>query len=97
LQSPPINSLATLDLLRLIRNTIHNSWIHYPESGQNRVIFFKGVTYSFIVGKKIDFISWDLLTAIAEDIFRIALAVTKDPRVLALSAMPDPGAGDPLD
>ena len=36
-----------------------------------------------IVGKKIDFISWNLLTAIAEDIFRVALVVIKDPRVLA--------------
>jgi hypothetical protein len=61
----------------------------------------KVVTYSFIVGKKLDFISWDLLTAIAEDIFRIvfriALAVVKDPRVIAFSAMSDPGAGGPLD
>jgi hypothetical protein len=71
--------------------------IIYPESGQNREIPFKGVTYSFIVGKKLDFISWDLLTAITEDILRIALAVVKDPRVIALSAMSDPGAGDPLD
>ena len=28
-----------------------------------------------------DFISWILLTAIAEDIFRVALVVIKDPRV----------------
>lgn len=61
LQSPPPDSLATLDLLRLIRNTIHNSWAHYPESGENREVPFKGATYSFIVGKKLDFVSWDLL------------------------------------
>lgn len=97
LQSPPPDSLPTLELLRLIRNTIHNSWVHYPESGQNREVSFKGVTYSFTVGKKLDFISWDLLTVLAEDIFRIALAVVKDPRVIAFSAMSDPGAGDPLD
>ena len=35
-----------------------------------------------IVGKKIDFISWNLLTAIAEDIFRVALVVIKDHRYL---------------
>ena len=97
LQSPPPNSLATLDLLRLIRNTVHNSWVHFPESGKCRAIPFKGVTYNFIVGKKLDFISWDLVTGMVEDVLRIALAVVRDPNVIAFPAIPELGAGDALD
>ncbi len=87
----------TLELLRLMRNTVHNSWIHYPETGVAATVVFKGKTYNFIVGKKLDFVSWDLMVELSRDVVRIVVEVMRDPRVLGLPPIPDPGAGDPLD
>lgn len=92
----PTDWQPPLELLRLVRNTVHNAWMYSPESGKNTSITYRGKTFELVVGKQLDFISWDLLCDIAEDVLRIILTVVGDDNVKSISAMPDPGAGPPL-
>src|SRR5574340_197953 len=66
LNNIPAGWEPTLQLLRLIRNTVHNSWTHCPDNGENATVIFKGNSYEFTVGKPLDFVSWDLLGDLIE-------------------------------
>lgn len=95
LKNVPPGWQEVLDLIRLSRNTVHNSWIHSPANQKDYTVTFKGVPYDFVVGRPLE-LSWDLLHDLAEESLRIMIAVVKDANVLALTAIPDPGAGDPI-
>jgi len=96
LKNVPHGWQEVLDLIRLSRNTVHNSWIHSPANQKHYTVTFKAVSYDFIVGKQLEFISWDLLHDLAEEALRIIVAVVRDRNVLALRAIPDAGAGEPI-
>lgn len=96
LRSIPADWQPPLELLRRIRNTVHNAWMYSPENGKNASITYKGETFALVVGKQLDFISWDLICNIAEDVFRLILAVVRDENVTSVPAMPDPAASTPL-
>lgn len=71
------NDCRVFDFLRLIRNTLHNNGVHIPISKkEKKSIDYKGITYDFIEGENLKFVTWDLLLDIADDmrtlIFHIA-------------------------
>ena len=38
-----------IELLRLVRNTIHNNGVYFPDKiGDNRPVTYRGITYNFI-------------------------------------------------
>jgi len=40
-----------IELLRLVRNTIHNNGVYFPDKiGDNRPVTYRGITYNFIDG-----------------------------------------------
>lgn len=96
LKNVPPRWQEVLDLIRLSRNTVHNSWVHSPANQKNYSVTFKGVSYAFVVGNQLEFMSWDFLHDLAEEALRIMVAVVRDENVIALSAIPDLGAGDPI-
>jgi len=81
----------TLQLLRLMRNTVHNSWTHCPENGKNATVIFKGKSYEFIVEKPLDFVSWDLLGDITRSVLQIVVEVVRDKNVVSLPTIRDFG------
>lgn len=95
-KNPYLSSISaewepTMNLLRLIRNTVHNSWAHFPENGRAETIVFRGITYQFVVGKPLTFISWDLLGNICESVFQIVIGVVRDANVTCLPPIKDFG------
>ena len=96
LKAIPVDWQAPVDLLRRVRNTVHNAWMYFPKNGKNASVVYKGKTFELIVGKPIDFISWDLLCDIADDVLKIILAVVGDENVKSISDIPDQAAGTPL-
>ena len=60
---------SVFDFLRLIRNTLHSNGIHLPMSAKEKdvSILYKGNTYRFVEGERINFVTWDLLLDIAND------------------------------
>jgi hypothetical protein len=80
-----------LDLLRCIRNTIHNNGIYFPKSGKNETIIYKGISYSFIVGSKIGF-TWEQLLDFTSDVKDMLLEIIESSEVVSQIAIADPFA-----
>lgn len=54
---------AYFDLLRLVRNTIHNNGTYLDRRGRNQTVVWQGVTYEFEHGKAPRFVQWNFLLA----------------------------------
>jgi len=60
--------LSVLKLLASIRNTFHNDGLFYPYDDNRLEIEYKDHKYIFEVGKPIDFVEWELLIDLTEEI-----------------------------
>lgn len=69
------------NFLRLIRNTLHSNGIHAPtnKSDKNlKPILYKDKSYTFEENKRIDFVTWDLLLDITEDMKNLLFLIASD-------------------
>lgn len=57
-----------LDLVRNIRNVMHNNGLFFPISGRDTAVTYAGVAYRFRVGRHNDFVTWALVTGLALDL-----------------------------
>lgn len=80
------NSL--LDLLRCIRNTIHNNGIYFPKSSKNEIISYKGIEYRFIVGNKIGF-TWEQLLEFTSNIKDMLFEIVESQEVASQNVIMD--------
>jgi len=85
LSSTPKESIELLDLLRFIRNTIHNNGIYYSRAGTNEQVIYKGRSYQFIYSKAVDFVTWGFIISVVRDLVDLAAQVVFDPNVVILS------------
>jgi hypothetical protein len=83
--------ISLLDLLRCIRNTIHNNGIYFPKSGKNETITYKGIEYNFIVGNKIGF-TWEQLSQFTSDVKDMLFEIVESQEVVSKDAISDPFA-----
>lgn len=79
-----------LGLVRLIRNLIHNDGVYFDENGNDKIVTYRGTQYHFYHGKPIDFVHWDLLLTLADDIRRLLVQVISHPRIASQSQVSDP-------
>jgi len=79
-----------LDLLRCIRNTIHNNGVYFHRSGNNETITYKGVNYSFVIGMPVDFVNWEFLISMMKDINDMLCEVVTHSDVAKISSIIDP-------
>ncbi len=84
LSSAPPGAFELLELVRLVRNTIHNDGVYRHKKGLDDAVTYKGVTYSFYHGKPIDFVTWDFLLMVADDIRDALVQVVSDKSVAQL-------------
>lgn len=77
------NSDGLINLLRESRNTIHNNSAYFNKKGNNNIqIIYKGKTYDFIHGKPIDFVSWEWLFEMLEDVLDLFVKVINAPQII---------------
>jgi hypothetical protein len=48
-----------MDLMRCVRNTVHNNGVYFHKSGLDSIVVYKGTNYDFKISKSVDFLSWD--------------------------------------
>lgn len=74
---------TALDLLRVIRNTIHNNGYYYPDNDVKRekVILYRGREYKFEYGKPHSHATYSVLTDIILDILSFFRTLFEDPEV----------------
>jgi hypothetical protein len=82
LATKPAESTELLDLLRTIRNTVHNNGTYLSPSGSDYLITYQGKSYDFKHGQAADHATFDLLVKLAEDVFGLLLAVMNDRNVV---------------
>lgn len=91
LSSSPRDGIEFLDLLRLIRNTIHNNSVYFHPSGKNVSINWKGNTYNFDQGQPVDFVTWEFLIDISDALRQLLLEVVEDSNLQSINVeIPDP-------
>ena len=78
LSNSPPEAFELLELIRLVRNTIHNDGIYLHKKGLDDVVTYKGVDYAFYHGKPINFVTWEFLLMIAADIQNLFAVVVSD-------------------
>jgi hypothetical protein len=75
-----------LDLLRTIRNTIHNNGVYLSPKGGDLSITYNGNNFQFVHGNAVQFVSWQLLMQLGADVFDLLVSVIESPEIVALSS-----------
>ena len=70
-----------LNLIRNIRNTIHNNGVFSPVNGKELVLDYKEKSYRFIPGKIVDFVSWYLLLDLADDLRNLLFQLSNNEKI----------------
>lgn len=79
-----------LDFVRLVRNLIHNDGVYFDEDGNDKAIIYRDVQYHFYHGKPVDFVYWDLLLNLADDIRRLLVQVISSTKIATQNQVTDP-------
>lgn len=85
LSSVPADGCELLDLLREVRNTVHNNGVYFNRRGQDLPVIYKGDTYDFRHRQKVDFLTWDLLISLYRDVCDLLYHVVTDSVVTGIS------------
>ena len=88
----PLNDFrAAIDLLREIRNTIHNNGIYFSlDSNDKKEIKYRGKTYVFEDGKPQNNSGYHILWCITEDVASILKIIIEDQNVNEIDSVPIP-------
>ncbi len=78
------------NLLRVIRNCHHNSWVYLCEKNPKVIINYRNKDLIFVNGKLVDFISWDLLRDLVDDLFFILVNIIENDRIKKIPHIYDP-------
>jgi hypothetical protein len=81
-----------IDLLRLIRNTIHNNGVYFHKSGINETVIYKGQVYNFIIGQPVEFVTWDFIFEVMEEVEELIINVVKANEICSINQIIDPFA-----
>ncbi len=91
LASNPPDGIALLDLLRLVRNTIHNNGVYFHPTGNDASVTWRGTTCDFKQGKPVNFVTWEFLIEVSDAIRLLLGEVVKDANLQSINGeIPDP-------
>ena len=89
----PVENVRLLDLMRLIRNTVHNQGVHRRRSGKPASVSFKGIDYEFPDGQPIEFVTWPFVLDRLNDLIELQRRIVFSSPICELAAViPDPSA-----
>lgn len=85
-----------LDLLRLVRNTVHNNGVYFSKSGLNESLNYNGKVYNFNHGSKVEFMTWELVYEIISEVQALVAKVVKSREVSNIKLIEDPFANNTI-
>ena len=68
LAAPPADGTELLDLLRLVRNTIHNNGVYFNPHSADVTLSWQGQTFEFRQGAPVDFVTWEFLIQVSDSL-----------------------------
>lgn len=86
LSAIPTDGIELLDLLRLVRNTIHNNGVYFHPSGNDASITWSAETFEFKQGAPVDFVTWEFLIRVSEALRQLLREVVEDTNLKGISA-----------
>ncbi len=78
LAATPTDGTALLDLLRLVRNTVHNNGVYFNPRGNNSTVEWEGQRFEFRQGTPVDFVTWQFLIRVSDSLRRLLLQIVQD-------------------
>lgn len=78
LATAPTDGTQLLDLLRLVRNTIHNNGVYFSPRGGTVALNWQGYTFEFKQGVPVDFVTWDFLIQVSDSLRTLLRQVVED-------------------
>ncbi|MFX1538020.1 MAG: hypothetical protein ACFFDI_27820 [Promethearchaeota archaeon] len=81
----PADGFELLDLLRNIRNTVHNNGVFFNLKRSDASVKWAGQTYVFKHGIPVDFVTWDLIIHAADAVRKLLRSVCEDANIQAIT------------
>lgn len=81
LATAPTDGTQLLDLLRLVRNTIHNNGVYFNPRGGNVTLNWQGQTFEFRQGAPVDFVTWEFLIRVSDSLRTLLRQVVEDAKL----------------
>jgi hypothetical protein len=86
----PADGTQLLDLLRLVRNTIHNNGVYFNPRGGNVTLSWQGQTFEFRQGTPVDFVTWEFLNRVSDSLRVLLRQVVEDTNLRNITVVDDP-------
>ncbi len=77
----------SLDVWREIRNAIHNNMVYNHKSGQNKIIEYKGQSLALDINKPLNFVQWELLLSLTDDLRVLLASIVRSPELVSKSVV----------
>jgi len=79
----------SFNFLRLIRNTLHNNGVHISQNKKekNISIEYKGKDFAFSEGKRPNFVTWDLLLDITDDMRSLLFQIANNKTIRSIPGL----------
>lgn len=87
------DGIVLLDVLRLLRNTIHNGGVYVSRTGKDEALQYKGRVFDFKHGGVITFADWNTLATLHTDLVNLLVRTVCDSTLAKLPLIMDPRAG----
>ena len=75
-------------LIRLVRNTIHNNGVHRPKSGKNETVTYGSRTFQFVAGQELSWMGEEFLSWLPEQLNGAMREIVESAPVSSLAACP---------
>jgi hypothetical protein len=81
-----------LQFSKLIRNCIHNNGFYFPDKKKNEFleINYRENTFNFRIGEPIQFLTWEMLFLIVEDIIKLLINIFSSAKISSVEYFRDP-------
>ncbi|WP_159098857.1 hypothetical protein [Aquabacterium olei] len=85
LSAEPADGVVLLDLLRNVRNTIHNNGVFFNKAATNQSISWKGKQFLFEYSKPVDFVTWDFLLEVVTALEKMIGEIVNDSKLTSIT------------
>jgi hypothetical protein len=82
--------LPLLDLIRNVRNVMHNNGLFFPTSAKNATITHRGRTYAFEVGRPNNFVTWPFILELVPDLTSLVVGIVESAELVTIPRIPEP-------
>lgn len=85
LAAAPTDGGQLLDLLRLVRNTIHNNGVYFTPRGGTITLTWEGDRFEFKQGVAVNFVTWELLIRLSDSLRTLLREIVNDANLRSIT------------